>query len=170
MRHHRLSDPVRSRILPAILAGLLLTSAVPAQAVPGGAAEAFRLLAGSWRGGGQIRLSDGSRERISCRGSYSLRGEALAIGIRCASPSYNIDMHSVLNGSGDRVWGHWEERNFSADGNVNGRSSGSHISLSLNGTISGSMSISVSGSSHSVNIAAGGGSGLQGVSISFSKG
>src|SRR5690606_28189216 len=62
---------------------LLATLPVDAEA-----ASPFRQLAGTWKGAGQIMLSSGARERLSCRGYYTSRGtgNTLSLAIRCASP------------------------------------------------------------------------------------
>ncbi len=157
--------------LTAMLVGLagLMAFATTGQANP---AEVFKKLAGSWHGAGQLVLSDGSQERISCRGYYTLKsgGGALTIAIRCNSPNYNIEMRSLLNSnSGGVVGGNWEERTFNATGVVNGSASGDRITLAISGAITGSMSIAVGGSAHKVSITTSG-VGFKSVSMSLSRG
>ncbi len=150
----------------AILSTLLIPSVVFAQE-----ATPFGQLAGSWRGSGQVRLEDGSSERLSCRGYYTQKAtrSELSLSIRCQSENNKIEMRSGLTYENGRVTGHWEERNFSVEGEVSGSASTNKLSLRFNGQLTGSMSLSVSGSTHQVNITTGG-PGFRGVSITFSRG
>jgi hypothetical protein len=156
--------------LAAISFTLATLLAFPA-AGQAGPEEVFKKLAGSWHGAGQLVLSDGSKERISCRGYYTLKsgGGALTIAIRCNSPNYNIEMRSLLNSSGGGVAGDWEERTFNATGAVSGSAGGDRIALAISGAITGSMSIAVGGASHKVNITASG-VGFKSVSMTLSRG
>lgn len=128
-------------------------------------------LAGTWSGGGQVRLSDGSTERLSCRAFYTARdgGSGLGVALRCASASYKIDLRSSIKVTAGRVSGSWEERSFNAAGSVSGSSSGGSLSLSFSGTTTGSMSVSYGGSSQRVSITTSGG-GLSRISLSLSRG
>lgn len=128
-------------------------------------------LAGSWSGGGQIKLSDGRSERLTCRASYNPRegGSSMGLALRCASQSYKIELRSSLRVAGGRVSGTWEERSFNAGGAIAGSASNGALRLSFSGSMSGSMSISYGGSSQRVSITTGGG-GLSSVSLSLSRG
>ncbi|MDZ4791071.1 MAG: hypothetical protein SGJ17_07675 [Hyphomicrobiales bacterium] len=130
----------------------------------------FKQLNGSWRGSGAVRLQGGN-ERISCRGYYNVKsgGSGLSIAIRCAAPSYRIEMRSNVTDSGGRLSGNWEERTFNAEGALSGSVTGSSVNLSISGVITGSMSISVNGSSHQVNLSASGPR-FKGMSLSMSRG
>jgi hypothetical protein len=134
-------------------------------------AAPFSQLAGSWKGSGQVRLADGRSERLSCRGYYTQKdgGSELTLAIRCQSDANKIEMRGTLNNKAGRVSGHWEERNFNAEGDLSGSASGNKISLRISGQVSGSMTVSVSGATHQVGISTGG-VGFKGVSISFSRG
>ena len=92
----------------------------------------------------------------------------MGLAIRCASASAKIDLRSLLAYEGGRVSGNWEERTFNASGEVTGRASSGSMTLNIGGGISGSMSVSLSGSSQSVSIRTSG-SGLKGVSISLRR-
>jgi hypothetical protein len=128
----------------------------------------FTKLDGAWKGSGVVKLQGGV-ERITCRGYYNAKGgDALSIAIRCASPSYRIEMRSNVRESGGRLTGSWEERTFNAEGALSGRVSSSAINLAISGVIKGSMSISVGGGGHQVNLTASGPRFL-GVSISMSR-
>lgn len=131
----------------------------------------FKQLAGSWRGSGNITLTDGSRERLSCRGYYTLKnkGAGLSLAIRCQSTNYQIRMRSQVTSKAGRLSGRWEERTFNARGQVRGRASGNRIRLSITGAISGAMSVSLKGRRQSVQITTKG-SGFRSVSISLVRG
>ncbi len=57
----------------------------------------FAGLPGSWSGKGNITLSSGSHEPISCRATYDVRGSGndLQLVLRCASDSYNFDFRAT---------------------------------------------------------------------------
>lgn len=128
-------------------------------------------LNGTWAGGGQVRLDDGRTERVSCRAYYTPRdsGAELGLALRCASPSYKIELRSSLRIEGGRVSGTWEERSFNASGGISGTSAGNTLNLNFNGTLSGSMVVNTSGASQRVSITSASG-GLSNVSLSLSKG
>jgi hypothetical protein len=153
----------------ALLACLLL--AATANAAFAGGSAIFKNLAGSWRGSGDMTLSDGGRERITCRGYYVLKdgGEGLSLAILCNSTNYKVEMRGNLEENGNRVSGHWEERTFHATGDVAGRATNDKISLSISGYITGAMSIVTRGRSHSVNISARG-TGFKSVTINLVRG
>ena len=92
--------------------GYLLMQGVP-QAF---AAGPFADLSGDWSGSGHITMSDGKRERLRCRASYSVtaEGEAVDIAIRCASDSYKFDLSGYLRNSNGAVSGQWSETNFNS--------------------------------------------------------
>ena len=150
----------------AVAVALGLTAALPARAD-----TPFSALAGSWSGGGQIRLEDGKSERLSCRAIYNPKesGVTLGMSLRCASTSYKIELRSSLRYDGGQVSGSWEERTFNAGGAVSGKATNGTIQLSFSGNISGSMSVSYGGASQRVSLTTSG-SGLSGLSLNLSKG
>jgi hypothetical protein len=135
------------------------------------ASALFKQLGGSWRGSGTLTLSDGSRERMSCRGYYVVKsgGSGLSIAILCSSTNYKVELRSSLVESGQGISGSWEERTFHAMGEVSGRASGNRMNLSISGAVTGSISISLGGGGHSVNISTRG-TGFTGVSLSLVRG
>ena len=116
------------------------------------AAGPFDTLLGSWRGAGQIKLSDGRTERLKCNAYYTGGGSQLGMAIRCQSESSNVEIRSKLSQSGSRISGTWEERTFNAAGTASGSASGDRISLQISGGVTGSMQVSYSGSRQSVSI------------------
>ncbi len=138
---------------------------------PVAAENEFSGLAGSWSGGGQIRLADGRSERLSCRANYLPKdgGSGLGLSIRCASQSYKIELRSSLKLSGSRVSGSWEERSFNAGGSVTGSSASGLLRLAFSGTMDGSLSVTYGGSSQQVSIRTSSGE-LSAISLSLKRG
>jgi hypothetical protein len=95
----------------------------------------FALMAGRWIGSGTIDLPGGSSERIHCRASYvvSPSGTALDQVLRCASDSYQVDIHSDVAEQGGAVSGNWAETTRGAMGTLTGTVRGGTIQ----GTIAG---------------------------------
>ncbi|MEX1060813.1 MAG: hypothetical protein WED13_07300 [Methyloceanibacter sp.] len=117
------------------------------------ASNSFDILLGSWRGSGQIQLSDGRMERLKCTAYYTGGGSQLGMAIRCQSENSNVDIRSKLSQSGGRISGTWEERTFNAEGSASGQATSDKISLQISGGVTGTMQVSYSGSRQSVAIA-----------------
>ena len=148
----------------------VLTLAMALLPWPNGRAAAgvFDTLLGSWRGAGQIRLSDGRTERLKCNAYYTGGGSQLGMAIRCQSESSNVEIRSKLSQTGGRISGTWEERTFNAVGTASGQASGSRISLQISGGVSGTMQVSYSASRQSVAISTQG-IALKSVTIDLSR-
>ena len=157
------------RTAPIALA-LLFTLPLSATAMAESATP-FAQLSGAWHGGGQVKYNDGSNERLSCRGNYSQKsaGAELTLAIRCQSPSNKIDMKSSISYEGGRLSGHWSEKSFGLEGDVDGSSAANKFTVRISGQLQGSMTVSMNGANHSVSIATTG-PGFKAVSISFSRG
>lgn len=127
---------------------------------------------GTWSGSGSVKLDSGESERIDCRAYYTSPqdGTDLNVAIRCANPSNKIEMRAGLIYSSGVVSGTWEERTFNATGAVTGTANNASIKLTINGAITGSMSVSLSDDRQNVSIStAGSGSGLSAVKISLKR-
>jgi len=137
-----------------LLAVWAITASFVLAPLPGSeaAANPFDMLLGSWRGSGQILLSDGRRERLTCNAYYTGGGSQLGMAIRCQSDTSNVEIRSKLSLSGSRISGTWEERTFNATGTASGSASANRISLSIAGGVKGSMQVSYSSSRQSVSI------------------
>jgi hypothetical protein len=163
---------MHTRILtPAIAALVVLMESVMApSAALADSSALFKQLAGSWRGEGNLELEDGTRERLSCTGYYVLKseGHGLSIASLCNSPKQKFEFRSLVSESASGISGQWEERTYHATGQVSGSATGTSISLAFSGTIEGTVSISLTGKTHSVNVSAAG-SGIKGVSISLTR-
>jgi hypothetical protein len=154
-----------------LLAALALTATfvlTPWPVPTASAANPFDVLLGSWRGSGQIRLTDGRAERLKCNAYYTGGGSQLGMAIRCQSESSNVEIRSKLSQSGGRITGTWEERTFNATGTASGQASGSNISLQIAGGVTGTMRVSYSGSRQSVSISTQG-IALQSVTIALTR-
>jgi hypothetical protein len=145
-----------------VAAGLVLLT--PAMA----ADSALSGLTGSWGGGGVIKYSDGSSERIRCSARYSGAGAATAMTISCSSSAHNVNISASLRGTGGHVTGDWSESNLGVSGSASGKASPGQLTLGLGGGLSGNMSVIYSGTHQSVVISVQGAP-LQNVSMSLIK-
>lgn len=137
--------------LAAALALTAIFSTAPGPATHA-ASNPFDVLLGSWRGSGQIVLSDGKTERLKCNAYYTGGGAQLGMAIRCQSESSNVEIRSKLSQSGSRVTGTWEERTFNAEGTASGQATADKISLQISGGVTGTMQVAYSSSRQSVAI------------------
>lgn len=140
---------------PRLVAAMALTASFMLSPLPGTQAAAsnpFDTLLGSWRGSGQIQLSDGRKERLKCNAYYTGGGSQLGMAIRCQSESSNVEIRSKLSQSGGRITGTWEERTYNAQGSASGQATSDRISLQISGAVTGSMLVTYSGSRQSVAI------------------
>ena len=138
----------------------------PSQAVVAKSSP-FDMLLGSWRGSGTVQLNTG-KERLSCNAYYTGGGSQLGMAIRCKSETSNVEIRSKLSLSGSRITGNWEERTYNAAGSATGTAGPGKISITVSGSIRGSMVVSFSRSRQSVSISTSG-SPLQRVSISLTR-
>jgi hypothetical protein len=132
------------------------------------AANPFDTLLGSWRGSGQIQLSDGRSERLKCNAYYTGGGAQLGMAIRCQSESSNVEIRSKLSQTDGRISGTWEERTYNAEGTATGQTTGDKISLQISGGVTGTMQVSYNGSRQSVAISTQG-IALKSVTIDLSR-
>ena len=96
-------------------------------AAPAFAAGPFTGFPGEWTGTGEVTMSDGSRDKIKCKASYSTgpSGQALNIDVNCASDSYRVNIVSNVvaqgSGFGTSFAGTWRETTRQVSGDVTGR-------------------------------------------------
>lgn len=95
----------------------------------------FAGLPGYWSGKGNIKLSSGSREPISCRATYDVPGSGndLQLVLRCASDSYNFDFRANGTYGDGTINGRWTETTKSAAGTFSGSVKGNHIEARAEG-------------------------------------
>lgn len=112
-------------------------------------------LTGYWNGSGSVHMSNGNTERVKCAVTYKVSENSSQIRqtIRCASADYKIDAQADLRVKGAQVSGNWEEKTYSATGQVSGRYTGSNFVLSIQGTnFNAAMNVTLSNCKQSINI------------------
>lgn len=132
----------------------------------------FAGLVGSWSGAGTVSLSSGANERIRCRATYAGGGSAMHMTLRCASDSYNFNLTSNVQASGNAISGSWSETSRNASGSVSGSVSGGQIQARVSGpTFTANLAVSTRGDSQSIVIrsAPGPGTELTGVNITLRR-
>ena len=104
-------------------AGLVMIALAGSPAISATAMSPFRAMAGNWLGGGIISMADGQQQRMRCRASYDVAGDAdqLRLNLRCASDSYRFDVSSDVTSQGDRISGNWSEASRNVSGTLQGR-------------------------------------------------
>ena len=119
---------MRSNLMSSLMekiwvAGAATTLLSTVALTPAVAAGPFVGFSGEWTGGGEISMSNGSREKIRCKASYSVgpSGEALNINVNCASDSYRVNIISNVVAEGMSFSGTWRETTRQAEGKVTGR-------------------------------------------------
>lgn len=151
--------------IAAIAVGLVTLPCSPVQA-----AGPFAAFAGNFAGSGTITVRDGSRERIRCRGGNVESGNALRLGLRCASDSYRVELTSDIRYSGGSISGNWTETSRNVFGTLSGRLSGSTIQANAQGSsFSALLTIQSHGNRLSVVIQSPG-SEISEVAISMARG
>ena len=130
--------------------------------------SAFSGLAGSWGGSGKVKYSDGSTEKMRCNARYAGANTDVSLSINCAGDAHNIDLTGRLHATDTHVSGSWSESNLGLSGSASGKASPGHIALGLSGGVTGSISVSFSGSHQDVAIAVNG-QVLEGVNMSLGK-
>lgn len=165
VRNHRLAASIST--WAAVVAVGLAVSFNPAAAASD---NPFVELAGTWSGSGTARFDNGKTESLRCKGYYTNNGGPtnLGLSIRCANASAKVELRANLTNANGTVSGDWEERTYNQSGTVTGRASSNRMNLAISGGISGSMSVSIAGASHSVTVATSGPS-FKGVNISMSR-
>jgi hypothetical protein len=156
----------KSKMSALAALAMIATFAIPELA---NAASAVSTLLGTWSGNGRITYTDGTSEGIHCNAYYTGGGNELHMAIQCKSDKNQIHIRSQLHLNGSRASGSWEERTFNASGTASGSIGSSSMSLHIEGSgLTGTMSVSFSKSSHSVNISTHG-IAMSGARMSFSR-
>ena len=111
-------------------------------------------LDGYWSGGGTVVFSEGA-ERVKCAVRYKVGqgGTQIRQTLRCASADYSINGTAELSVRGAQVEGNWEEKTYSATGQISGRYTGSSLVLSIKGAnFTAAMTIGLSTCKQSITI------------------
>jgi hypothetical protein len=140
--------------LPAVLCSWLAPGLIAGLIVGPAQADTIKELTGYWSGNGSIALSNGKTERVKCSVLYRADGGTqIRQTMRCASPDYSINSLAELRVKGSQVSGTWEEKTYSAKGDVTGRFGGDSFSLSIQGaTFSAAMNVTLSSCKQSLSI------------------
>jgi hypothetical protein len=143
------------RTIITFAAALTTSVILAAGAASAKSANPFANLAGGWSGGGTASFEGGRSERLRCTANYrpGSGGNTLAMTIRCANASLNVQLNGNLTYHNGRVSGSWSESSTGAGGSAAGRAGPSSLRLRIGGDLSGNLSVSYSGSSQSVSIA-----------------
>lgn len=157
----------RAASMSAWTSAIILALAAPVSAASD---NPFVNLAGTWGGSGTARFDDGKTESLRCKGYYTNNGNphSLGLSIRCANASSKLELRANLLDTNGSVSGNWEERTYNQSGTVTGRATPSRMTLAISGGITGTMTVAISGASHSVTVASSGPS-FKGVHISMSR-
>lgn len=109
--------------LPVLL-GSIAISSITAHAGP---------IDGTWSGGGYVQITDGKREKVRCKVTYSRQTDKVyAVNAVCASPSNKIrQTGEVLLVSKDRYVGDFYNNQFDISGRVKVNVSGSKQTVSF---------------------------------------
>jgi hypothetical protein len=153
------------------LTAVVLTAIAGASASVAQSSSPLTMMAGSWTGGGTITLSDGTRERLRCRSTYTpdAAGANMSLSLTCASDSYKFDLASQVVYSGGRISGNWNEAGRNAAGQISGTANGGQIEARVDGqTFAAFVAINTRGDKQSVNIRSPG-STMQEVAITLSR-
>ena len=149
----------------AVFTALAAHAAMPPAA---SAADAFDSLRGSWAGGGSVTFSGGESEKLRCTARYSGGGSSLALNVKCASASAQINLSGSLDARGNKVSGDWNESSYGISGDANGSVSGGSVRLKISGGASGYLTLNVSGSHHSIALSTQGVA-ITGVNVSLNR-
>lgn len=160
----------RAASMSAWTSAIVLTFAASSAPVSAASDNPFVALVGTWGGSGTARFDDGKSESLRCKGYYTNNGNphSLGLSIRCANASAKLELRANLLDTNGAVSGSWEERTYNQSGTVTGRATPSRMTLAISGGITGTMTVSIAGASHSVTVASSGPS-FKGVHISMSR-
>jgi hypothetical protein len=170
------TEPVKTRAIANLDRGALTRMALATLAVAAALAsapmparaDAFSALKGGWSGGGNAKFTGGESEKLRCTARYSGGGASLALNIKCASTSANINLTGNLSASGNKVSGGWNENSFGLSGSAWGSKSDNSVRLKINGSTTGYLTLSVVGNRHSFALSSQG-TALTGVNVSMRR-
>ena len=117
----------------------------------------FAGLSGKWSGDGSIALTNGTTERMRCDATYveSGGGDNLDQSLRCASDSYNFDLHISLEDNAGAILGNWSELRRSIQGGISGHVSKGLIQVTTRGpSFTADVTVATRGTEQSVKIRA----------------
>ena len=92
----------------------------------------FEGLGGVWTGRGTIQLEDGSTEKIRCKATYAVSGDAQGLNqtLLCASDSYKFDLVGQFDIDGsNQLSGRWSENSRNVGGTAIGNVKGDRMQI-----------------------------------------
>jgi hypothetical protein len=132
----------------------------------------FSTLGGTWSGTGQISFADGRNERVRCTSDAAVGegGNHIEQSLRCASDSYNFQLHSNAANRGGQISGTWSESTRNLSGNLAGRANGNTIQVRADaGTFAVALTLVSSGNSQQVTIQPQGQGEITGVAVKLTR-
>jgi hypothetical protein len=117
----------------------------------------FAGLSGKWSGDGSIALTNGTTERLRCDATYveSGGGDNLDQALRCASDSYNFNLHINLVDTAGAILGSWSELDKGVQGGISGHDSKGLIQVTARGAaFTAAVTVATHGNEQSVKIRA----------------
>ena len=169
-RSYRTADTlvvIRRLIFAALTLLVASVSGSPSYAQSG----PFTGLAGSWSGGGNVSLDDGSSERIRCRATYAVGagGNGLNQTLTCASDSYKFNLASNVMAQGGAISGTWSEATRNLSGSVSGNATTGKIQAKVSGgAFSAGLNVYTNGDKQGVTIVPQG-TDVKGVTVTMVK-
>ena len=126
--------------------GLLSAAVIAAATASSGAAQVRTVkieeFSGYWSGTGTVTWSNGTSEQLKCVATYRPGADQVRQSLRCASQGYSISAAVDLKIAGEVVTGTWEEKTYSATGNITGKASEKGFTLSIVGpTFTAAMTV-----------------------------
>jgi hypothetical protein len=156
-------SPFARATLAALALGAALLAPQPARS-----ADSFNSLKGGWSGGGSAKFSGGQSEKLRCSARYSGGASNLALNIKCASASAQINLVGQLSASGKKVSGGWSENSFGLSGSASGSKTATGVRLRISGGATGYLSLTVTGNRHSFALSSQG-TPLTGVNVTMRR-
>ena len=154
-----------------LISGAALAAALVLPIAADAASGPFSALAGSWSGGGQLAMADGTTEQLRCRASYTVEGagNGLRLSLRCASQSANFELGGNVAYESGRIAGTWSEATRNASGSISGTANQGQIQATATGqNFSANLSLATKGNRQTVTIRSEG-SDISGVSLALNR-
>ena len=101
-------------------------------------------LAGVWTGAGSMKPSDGPRERIRCKATYTVQkpNRSMDLDLLCASQAYKLNLQANIGQTGNEISGNWFEREYRQGGKIVGKNREGNIEARIEGnTVAALVSI-----------------------------
>lgn len=130
----------------------------------------FEGLAGVWTGRGTIQLEDGSSEKIRCKATYAVRGDAQGLNqtLLCASDSYKFELQSNVLAQDGVLSGTWRETSRNVGGTLEGRAGNGQFNVDVSApAFTAKLKLTTSGNRQDVVISSDGQ--FRGANISLSR-